>query len=178
MIEIISDGSAVTQYFGIGYFCGEEGMGAEVGGAEDFPGNISIGIFGDIEQTVFGAFYTIVICKFVHFFAALEAKVLKYGKRYFGGEHGNIEFSGGQNHIVGMIGFVYGKCYHTGGFCYLRKGVDDTAVVFAVVGGENIETVADFEQCGFVHSAITPRLKMRRRHQSKPAYLRDLLLSW
>lgn len=83
--------------------------------------------------------------------SALEAEVFKHAERSFYRQAVNVHLACFLNYVVRVVLLVNANGDAVGRVCNLGNGVNDKSVVlFAVVRGNNIQTVADVEQSGEV----------------------------
>ena len=84
----------------------------------------------------------------IHCPSALETEVLEYLERCVGRQAVNVHDSRLLDHMMGIVILVDGNCDPVRRIGDLCDGIDDQSVVLlAVIGGNNIESVSDLEQC-------------------------------
>jgi hypothetical protein len=131
-------------------------------GANEHPVRVDINVFFHLERnegvditrkndkTVFGAVGG-AIGKLVNGPAANKAKCLEHLKRRLGSETVDVHFARLLDDVVGIVLFVDGNRYAHGRVGKLGNGVNnETVILFAIVAGDNVKTVADAEKCFWI----------------------------
>ena len=102
------------------------------------------------HKAVFTAAYFLT-GKFIHVASALHTKGLEYGERRVHGQAVHIELSCLFHNFMGIVGFINVNSYAHRILCHLAYGIDDQAVILAViVGSYHIQAVTQLEQCGAI----------------------------
>ena len=126
-------------------------MGAEIHILLDFQGHESVDVFRKDHQSVLRT-RSLPAGEFVYLTAALEAEVLEYLEGSFHGEAVDVHDTGLLDDMVGIVFLVDVDSHAIRLISELDHGVDDeTVVLLAVVGGNDIEAVADAEESGGIY---------------------------
>ena len=146
----VGHGLLIGDHPGLGDGADEHAVGVQVHKALHLQVHEGVDIPGQEPQAVVGA-QLVDSNKFVSSAAALEAEVLEHRE---GGGHiqaVDVHHAGLLDDMVGIIGLVDGDRHPVGGVGDLGDGIDDQAVVLgAIVGGDDVQAIADVEQGGQV----------------------------
>ena len=128
-------------------------MAAQVNGLLHRGADVGVDPLGQIHHAVGGALGVDPAVQLVHIAAALEPEMLEQLIFRRLADDGHVEFAGGLDHIVGQVLLVHRDADAVGGGGDLPGGIDDAAVVLAVLmGGEHKQAVAEVVHGFFVHS--------------------------
>ena len=148
VVIIIGHGLAVGDDSRLGDRADEHAVGIQIHVLLHLQRHEGIDIAGQEDESVVRAKGR-AVGKLVHVASTAEAEGLKDRK---GGVHRqavNIHFPRLLDNMMGIIFLVDGDGDAVGGVCHLGYGVDDESVVlFAVVRGHYVQTVADVEKGG------------------------------
>ena len=116
--------------------------------------NVRIYVFCKIAQSVFGAGKEFA-AELVGVSAALEAELFKNGEGRVDRQTVYIHLARVLDYLVGVVCLVYRHGNSVRGACDLHYGVEYAAVVlYAVIDGHNVKTVAYFKEGSVIGSCI------------------------
>ena len=141
----------VTQHFSFGDLCNKHHMCAAVNGLADLGTDKGVGVLGEAESAVLRSAGIGKILKLIFISAAYKSKAFKNREGRAFGQHADVEHSRVHYHFAGKILFVYGYAYLFGRIRHLHSGVDNAAVILAVLmGSENEQAVGKLEHSGVI----------------------------
>ena len=156
LIITVGAGEFGREDFCIDDLSNEEDVAAQVQVLGDLAGEESIGSGGQIVQAVFAARHMVKSLELIHIPAGLHAEALEQREGRGGGQGGDIELSGAQNHFAGQILLDGGNGDAGGIVGHLDGGIDDAAVVAAVfLCGQQEQTVGQVVESFLIHKVTS-----------------------
>ena len=143
----VGHGLLVGKHSRFRYGADEHTVRVEIDVLFNLEGHERVDISGEEYETVVGTERRAIL-ELIGVSAADEAERFKYLEGRFRGQAVDVHDPGLLDYVVRIVGFVDGNGNAIGGVGDLRNRVDDeTVVLLAVVGGNDVETVADIEEC-------------------------------
>ena len=135
LIVAVAAGSHLRQPHRVGQFTDKQDMAAQVEVLRHLGGEVHVGLLGQVVQAVFAAGDVGKSVKLVHIPTGLHAKTLEQRELCVGGDGGNIEHAGVQDHVAGLV-LADDRDGDAGGVVgHLDGGIDDAAVVLSILPG-------------------------------------------
>ena len=133
LVIAVGAGGFGREHLGIDDLGDEEDMAAQIQMLSDLAGEQGVGGGGQVVQAVFAAGHVGKSLELIYVAAGLHTEALEQGEGSGGGQSGDVELPGAQDHLTGQI-FLDGGDGDSGGVVgHLNGGVDDAAVVAAVL---------------------------------------------
>ena len=143
MIMCVSAGGGGAQHLALCDFTHKHHMAAQILLLDDLAGEHCIGVLRQVEKTIVAPLCLCPGIQLVDLAAGLHTEVADGLEGNILRQHADIEYAGPLNHLFGQILALAGDGDAGGIIGNLNTGVDDAAVVFVILRGQNEQAVAE-----------------------------------